>query len=240
MATHPVDGQGGVRFARLIVPPSKQQKLRKKRVKPDVESQLCSLTEKDKREYRRIDREIREARRKIAADSGAQLEEPTEPHAEARARLVAALLATGWRVRMVSRPLQRRRPVLCHPGRSYTLSFYGRGVGQNDWHTLSDCRAWTLERLLAHCDERSTHEAHKRLAVQEGLDDVRAGVPGYPWELVLKTFKANLAAWFDEGRKRPPEIPMFETDAAERRYWAKHDVLVYFAEPDFLDIPEEA
>jgi hypothetical protein len=214
--------------------------MNRKRIKTPVSTLPARLTEKDKDEYRRIQREIGEALQRIAAESGSPLEEPAETHAEARARLVRESLATGWRVRTRSQPLERRRPELFHPAKSYTLGFYGHKAQQNGAPTLDDCRSWTLERLLAHCDERSTPEAYETLTVREALDELNAGVPGHPSDLVFKIVQARMDAWFDKSRERPPKIPIFETDAAERRYWAKHDVLVYFAEVDFLDRIEEA
>jgi hypothetical protein len=197
----------------------------------------------DERKYRRLKRQIATSRRQTSDGQRARQKAlPSyrrfkaaivETHAAARARLVAALLASGWSVRAVARPGARRRPVLVHPNKAYGLSFYGRGVAQDDFQTLDDCRGWTLEWLLVLCDQLSTPAAQQDFVTRESLADMIART-GIPHEVVCRRIRAFVAASHDKRRKRPPSIPRFRTEAKEHAFWASHDVLEYFGEPDFL------
>jgi hypothetical protein len=191
-----------------------------------------TMTNEARQEFRRIRRDIKEARCRLGF---AESPEPAETHAEARKRLVSALLALSWSIHTVGESGYRRKPELRHPSKPYALNFRGRGVQQNGFPTSHDCRGWSLERLMTFCDERSTGETRKDLAVRKALAESNAGVPGIPHDLVFKHLRERLAAWHDESRKRLPPVPVFRSEAAERAFWASHDVLDYFGESDLFD-----
>ena len=163
-----------------------------------------------------------------------------ETHPEARARLVAALLSAGWSVRTSEgHYLRARYPVLVHSDKPYCLTFLGEGVQQSGNLSARDCRGWSLTRLLAHCDRRSTPEAMKRLGVREALAEVRAGVPGIPHEEVEAETRLRIKVMFGADWK-PRQVPSFASRAQERAFWTLERILLHFDTSNFEAALERA
>ncbi len=157
-----------------------------------------------------------------------------ENHAQARERLVTALLASGWQIHTYRARGQRPLPELRHKSKPYALSFYGHSVQQSGMATVRDCRGWPLSKLLRFCDRLPTEEDRVRYLLKKARAEARAGL-GIPHKEAMAQIRAGIRVWFDERRPRPKRIPRFRIAANEQAFWKKNSVLDYFAESDILE-----